>query len=344
LLVNESTEENDELYEHHRIVVDPGQQALRIDKFLQDRLPNTSRVKIQEGAKQGYVKVDGKAVKPNYKVKGGEIVTVELPNPVREIELIPEDIPLDIAYEDDHVIVIDKPAGRVVHPGYGNYSGTIVNAMVFHFKQLAENTQHGVPRPGLVHRLDKNTTGLLIFAKDEKSLAHLSNQFFERTTSRRYTALVWGDVEEDGTVDVFIGRSLQNRKVMTTFPDEDYGKHAVTHYKVLERFGYVTLIECKLETGRTHQIRIHMKSIGHPLFNDSEYGGDKILKGTTFSKYQQYIRNCFEMCPRHALHARSLGFEHPKTGKRIELESNLPSDMEQLIDKWRRYTANRKDL
>lgn len=339
-----SEEENDlelengeELFEHHKIVTDPAQSPLRIDKFLMDRLPNTSRNKLQLAARAGYILVDGKSVKPNYKVRPGQVITVELPHPVREIKLIPEDIPLDIVYEDDHLIVVNKQAGIVVHPGYGNYKGTLVNGLIHHFEKLPANTQHGIPRPGLVHRLDKLTTGLMVIGKTEEAMMKLSEQFFERTTERRYTALVWGDLDEDGTVTGNLGRSLKDRKVMTVFEDGEYGKHAVTHYKVLKRLGYVTLVECKLETGRTHQIRVHMKHIKHPLFGDPEYGGDKILKGTTFAKYRQFVMNCLNGLNRQALHARTLGFTHPATGERMQFNSDLPEDMTWVLDRWEKY-------
>ncbi len=330
-----------ELYEHYRFVADPGQVVIRIDKFLLDRLPNTSRNKIQIAAKNGNLVVGGKTVKQNYKVKPGDEVSLVLPYPVREIELIPENIPLEIEYEDDSVIVINKPPNMVVHPGYGNYSGTLVNALVYHFDNLPSKTDDYYGRPGLVHRLDKHTTGLMIVAKTEQALTHLAKQFFDRTTERRYWALVWGDVEEDGTVTGHLGRSLKNRKVMTVFPDGEYGKHAVTHYKIIKRFGYVTLIECKLETGRTHQIRAHMKHIGHPLFHDLEYGGDSIRKGTTNAKYKRFVENCFDLIPGQALHAKTLGFTHPKTGKRIQLESEVPRGFQEILNKWETYTRGR---
>ncbi len=334
-------EDGDLLFEHHRVVVDKGQSMLRVDKFLMDKIPNTSRNKLQTAAEEGTLKVNGSAVKSSYKVKPADVITLELPYPVRELELIAEDIPLNILYEDDELIVLNKQPGLVVHPGYGNYSGTLVNGLLYHFEQLPSNRQHGVDRPGLVHRLDKLTSGVMVVAKTETALSSLALQFFERTTDRRYNALVWGDVEEDGTVVGNIGRSLKNRKVMDVFPDEEYGKHAVTHFKVLRRFGYVTLVECKLETGRTHQIRVHMKHIGHPLFNDAEYGGDKILKGTSFTKYRQFVDNCFKMCPRQALHAKTLGFKHPGIGKMMHFDSELPQDMTDLIDKWEKYVSTR---
>ena len=340
----EQEEQNDreELYEHHKIVADKGQEVLRIDKFLLDRLPNTSRNKIQTAAKNGTILVGGKAVKSNYKVKPKDEISIVLPYPVREIELIPEDIPLEIHYEDDTVIVVNKPSNMVVHPGYGNYSGTLVNALVHHFDQLPSKPNDYYGRPGLVHRLDKHTTGLMVIAKTEHALTHLAKQFYDRTTERRYNALVWGDVTDDeGTIKGNIGRSLKNRKVMTVFPDGDYGKHAVTHFKVLRRFGYVTLVECRLETGRTHQIRAHMKYIGHPLFNDLEYGGDKILKGTTFTKYKQFVQNNFELLDGQALHAKTLGFEHPKTKEYMRFDSELPDGFSKVIERWDNYLSTR---
>lgn len=331
-------ETSEELYEHHRFVADSGQEVVRIDKFLIDRMPNTSRNKIQSAAKSGNIRVNDVTVKQNYKIKPGDEISIVLPFPVRELELIPQDIPLDIVYEDDHVVVVNKPADMVVHPGYGNYKGTLVNALVYHFDNLPHKLQDYYGRPGLVHRLDKHTTGLLVVAKTEKALNDLAKQFHDRTTERRYWALVWGDVEEDGTVTGHLGRSLKNRKLMTVFPDGEYGKHAVTHYKVLERFGYVTLVECKLETGRTHQIRVHMKHIGHPLFNDLEYGGDKILKGTTSAKYKSFVQNCFDLLPGQALHAKTLGFTHPATGEFMQFNSELPDNYKKVLDKWVTYT------
>lgn len=328
----------DELFEHYNFKVDPGQEVLRIDKFLLDRLPNTSRNKIQFAAKNGNVLVNKQTVKPNYRVKPKDEVSIVMPYPVREIELIPEDIPIDIIYEDDYLAIVNKPSNMVVHPGYGNYSGTLVNAMVYHFDNLPTKIHDYFGRPGLVHRLDKNTTGIMVIAKTELALSNLAKQFADRTTERRYQALVWGDVLEDGTVTGHIGRSLKNRKVMTVFPDGEYGKHAVTHYKVLERFGLVTLVECKLETGRTHQIRAHMKHIGHPLFNDNEYGGDKIVRGTTHSKYKKFIENCFEFIPGQALHAKTLGFTHPYTSEFMQFDSELVEGFQKILDKWRTYT------
>lgn len=339
--MEEELEENQELFEHYKFTADKGQELLRVDKFLMDRIPNTTRNKLQQAIIDGNILVNKKTVKANYKVKPLDDITVELSYPPLEIELIPENIPLDIIYEDDQVIVLNKPSGLVVHPGYGNHSGTLVNALIYHFNNLPEADMAG--RPGLVHRLDKNTTGIMVVAKTEHALTHLGKQFFDRTTERRYNAIVWGDVEEEGTVTGHVGRSLKNRKVMEVFPDGEFGKHAVTHYKVLKRYGYVTLVECKLETGRTHQIRIHMKHIGHNLFNDNEYGGDRILKGTSFTKYKQFITNCFGLLPRQALHAKSLGFEHPTTGERMHFESELPEDMQSVLAKWDIYVANREN-
>lgn len=339
--MEEELEENQELFEHYKFTADKGQELFRVDKFLMDRIPNTTRNKLQQAIADGDILVNKKTVKANYKVKPLDEITVELNYPPQKIELIPENIPLNILYEDEEVIVLNKPSEMVVHPGYGNHTGTLVNGLIYHFENLPEQEMAG--RPGLVHRLDKNTTGIMVVAKTEHALTHLGKQFFDRTTERRYHALVWGDVEEDGTVTGHVGRSLKNRKVMEVFPDGKFGKHAVTHYKVLKRYGYVTLVECKLETGRTHQIRIHMKHIGHPLFNDNEYGGDRILKGTSFTKYKQFITNCFSLLPRQALHAKSLGFEHPKTGKWLQFESELPKDMASVLEKWDIYVANRTD-
>lgn len=337
--VQDVEQEEEDLFEHYRFVADPGQESVRIDKYLLDRLPNTSRNKIQSAAKNGSVVVNGKSVKSNYKIKPKDEVAIVLPYPVRELELIPQDIPLDIVYEDDDVIVVNKPADMVVHPGYGNYTGTMVNALVYHFDNLPERKSDYFGRPGLVHRLDKHTTGIMIVAKTEDALTNLAKQFYDRTTERRYQALVWGDVEEDMRIEGNLGRSLNNRKVMTVFPDGDYGKHAVTHVTVLKRYGLVTLVECKLETGRTHQIRTHLKWKGHPLFHDLEYGGDRIVKGTTHDKYKQFIANCFDLIPGQALHAKSLGFQHPKTGEWMQFESDLPEGFQVLLQKWDRYVS-----
>jgi 23S rRNA pseudouridine1911/1915/1917 synthase len=334
--VEESSSE--ELFEHYSFVAEPKLKLLRVDKFLLDRLPNTSRNRIQNAAKDGSVLVNNQAVKQNYKVKPGDTVSLVLPYPVREVKLIPEDIPIDVVYEDDDLAVVNKQPNMVVHPGFGNYTGTLVNALVYHFDNLPEKIENYFGRPGLVHRLDKHTTGLLVVAKTEHALTHLAKQFFDRTTERRYHALVWGDVEEGGTVTGHIGRSLKNRKMFTVFPEGDYGKHAVTHYKVLKRYGYVTLVECKLETGRTHQIRVHMKHIGHPLFHDLEYGGDSILKGTTSSKYKKFIENCFNLLEGQALHAKTLGFHHPTKDEYIRLNSELSEGFSKVIEKWEKYT------
>ena len=334
-------EEEEELFEHHRVVADKGQEPLRVDKFLLNRLEGTSRNKIQQAAIDGYIHVNDKSVKSNYRVKHHDVVTVMFKNQPREIELIPQDIPLDIIYEDEDIVILNKEAGMVVHPGYGNYSDTLVNALAYHFKDLPSNSGD-ITRPGLVHRIDKNTTGLMVIAKNEIAMTSLSKQFFDRTIDRKYNALVWGELkDEEGSIEGHIGRSLKNRKIMTVFSDGEYGKHAKTHYKVLERFGYISLVECKLETGRTHQIRAHFQHIKHPLFNDFEYGGDKILKGTTFSKYKQFVENCFRMIPRQSLHAKSLSFSHPRTNERLSFDSELPDDMKSVIEKWRNYAIHK---
>lgn len=341
--IEDPEEENGELYEHHRLQADPGQSPLRIDKFLTNRLDNASRNRIQAAATAGCIRVNNEVVKANYKVKPGDEITILMDYPRRELKIIPQDIPLDIVYEDDDLVVVNKPAGLVVHPGHGNYSGTLVNALAFRYKELP--LYGGTdPRPGLVHRIDKNTTGLLVVAKTEHAKNHLAAQFYNKTTKRRYNAIVWGNLDDnEGRIEGNIGRSLKNRQVFTVFPEGDYGKPAVTHYRVIERLGYVNLVECVLETGRTHQIRVHMKHIGHPLFNDDNYGGDKILKGTTFTKYKQFVENCFSILPRQALHAKMLGFVHPTTGEEMMFESELPEDMTQAIEKWRNYTANRNE-
>ncbi len=340
-MIPEDITDQQELFEHFRFVADPGQTVLRIDKFLSDRIENCSRTRIQNAANAGNILVNNNPVKPNYKVKPGDLVKILLPTPPREIELIPENIPLNIVYEDDDVLVVNKEPGMVVHPAHGNYTGTMVQALMWHFKDLPLfNT--GEARPGLVHRLDKNTSGILVIAKNEFALNRLSKQFFDRTTDRRYNALVWGVPDPpEGTITGNVGRSVKDRKVMQVYKDESEGKSAITHYKVLENLGYISLVECKLETGRTHQIRVHFSHIKHPLFNDEEYGGDQIIKGTTFTKYQQFIKNCFKILPRQALHAKSLAFNHPVTGKRLSFDSNLPDDMVQVIEKWRKYTSGR---
>ncbi len=339
----EEKNENDEqeMYEHHRFVSDKGQGMLRIDKFLMARLENTSRNKIQNAAKAGNILVNDTPVKSNYKVKPLDVVSIVLAFPPREIELIPENIPINIHYEDEDILIVNKEAGMVVHPGHGNYTGTLVNALIYHFRDLPMQNNEPV-KPGLVHRIDKNTSGILLIAKNELAQTRLAKTFFDRKIDRLYHAMVWGDLKEDeGTITGHIGRSLKNRQVMEVFPDGEHGKHAVTHYRVLERFGYVTLVECKLETGRTHQIRAHFRYIGHPLFNDETYGGDRILKGTTFTKYKQFVQNCFKVCPRHALHAKTLSFIHPATREQMSFNSELPDDMQQLIDKWRHYAKHK---
>lgn len=338
---NSEQENNDELYEHFRFVAGEGQEPLRVDKFLMNFIENATRNKIQLAIKAGNVLVNDAEVKANYKVKARDVVRVVLAHPPHENLLVPEDIPLDIVYEDEELIVIDKPAGLVVHPGHGNYSGTLVNGLIYHFQNLPKNSSD---RPGLIHRIDKDTSGLLVVAKTDFSMAHLARQFFNRTTQRRYVALVWGSVEQDeGTIEGHIGRSQKNRLQMEVYPDGDHGKPAVTHFRVLERFSYVTLVECRLETGRTHQIRAHFKHLGHPLFNDERYGGDKILKGTTFTKYRQFVENCFKVLPRQALHARTLGFEHPVTGESMHFESDIPEDMKTCLEKWRVYTRSQQE-
>lgn len=332
-----------DLYEHLRVVVDKGQSLLRIDKFLMHRIENASRNRIQSAIEAGSVLVNEKTVKASYKVKPMDIISVVLPHPPRDTEVYPEDIPLNIVYEDDHVLIINKPAGMVVHPGYNNYSGTLVNGLVFHFQQLPQ-LPGNEGRPGLVHRIDKDTSGLLLISKNERAMAWLARQFYDHTITRKYIALVWGQLEEEGTVSGYIGRSVRDRRVMDVYDDESKGKWSVTHYKVLEQFNYVTLIECTLETGRTHQIRAHMKHIGHPLFNDAMYGGDKIVTGTVFTKYRQFVANCFDVIPRQALHAMSLGFIHPATRKYIHFESELPADFQQVLEKWRNYVNSGKSL
>ena len=340
-MVSEENKEKNELFEHFRFEADKGQSPLRVDKFLQNKLEGTSRSRIQSAADAGSILVNNKAVKSNYKVKPGDILTIVLPNPPRKLELIPEDLPLDIVYEDAQLLVINKAPGMVVHPGHGNYTGTLVNALMYHLK---DNPlfQSGEERPGLVHRIDKNTSGLLVVAKTEAAMSHLALQFFHKTSKRTYNALVWGEPPEaEGTIVGHIGRNPKDRKKMMVFPEGEQGKHAVTHYRILEKFGYVSFIECRLETGRTHQIRVHFQYIRHPLFNDNEYGGDSILRGTTFTKYKQFVQNCFQILPRQALHARSLGFVHPRSGKEMLFESEIPEDLSHVLEKWRSYTSGR---
>ncbi len=334
--------EDQELYEHHRVVADPGQGPVRLDKFLFDRMGGASRTRIAAASRNGNVLVNGKPEKPSYKVKPRDVVTLVLPQPVREVELLPEDIPLEVLYEDAQIVVINKQAGLVVHPGHGNWTGTLVNALLFHFGKLPSSPNQPVPRPGLVHRLDKDTSGVMVVGKTEDAMAHLARQFYERTNDRRYQALVWGDFDaEEGTIEGNLDRSPKDRTVMSVPVDPEQGKQAVTHWRVLERFTYVTLAECKLETGRTHQIRAHMKHIGHPVFNDAHYGGDRVLKGTVFTKYKRFVENCFELLPRQALHAYLLEIDHPRTGKRMKFESPLPADMQAVLERWRVYTNAR---
>ena len=331
-------ESDDELFEHHRFVVPKGQSLLRIDKYLMGLIENATRNKIQQSATEGNILVNDLPVKSNYKVKGGDVIRIVLSYPPFENLILPENIPLNIVFEDDQLLVINKPAGLVVHPGHGNYTGTLVNALAYHFENLPNNSSD---RPGLVHRIDKNTSGLLVIAKTEQAMTHLAKQFADKTSEREYIALVWGNVKDDeGTIEGNIARHVKDRMQMAVFQDEEIGKPAVTHYKVLERFGYVTLISCKLETGRTHQIRVHLKHIGHTLFNDERYGGNLILKGTTFTKYKQFIDNCFKTLPRQALHAKTLGFEHPTTKEFMRFDSELPSDITECIEKWRGYAKS----
>lgn len=338
-------EDEEKHYEHFRLTIDRGQAPLRIDKFLSLRMEKASRSRIQNAARANAILVNGKPVKPNYKVKPADEIVLVLPKPVQRYMLKPEPVPLDLVYEDDDLMVINKPAGLVVHPGCGNYTGTLVHGLLYHFEQLPQSQNpHGLEneenalRPGLVHRIDKNTSGLMVIAKTDFALTHLARQFFDHTVIRRYIALVWGDLPDDtGTITGHIGRDRRFRQIMSVYPDGESGKHAVTHYRVLERLGYVTMVECRLETGRTHQIRVHFSHIGHPLFNDPEYGGNRIVKGTVYTKYRQFIDNCFALLPRQALHAQILGFTHPETAKPLLFEAPIPHDMQQVLDKWRRY-------
>ena len=336
------TDDNErELYEHFRFVADRGQALLRVDKFLVVRMENSSRNRIQQAAEAGCILVNGKPVKSNYRVKPLDVVSIVMDRPRYECEIIAQDIPLNIVYEDSDVLVVNKPAGLVVHPGHGNYSGTLVNALAWHFR---DNPEYDVsdPRLGLVHRIDKDTSGLLVIAKTPDAKTHLGIQFFNKTTKRKYVALVWGAMENDeGRIEGHIGRSTKDRLQMTVYPNGECGKSAVTHYRTIERLGYVSLVECVLETGRTHQIRVHMKHIGHTLFNDERYGGDQILRGTTFTKYRQFVQNCFEICPRQALHAKTLGFIHPRTGEEMFFDTEVPSDMTNLVERWRQYISSR---
>lgn len=330
----------DEIFVHHRLVAEEGQELLRVDKFLLNQLPDTSRTRIQKAAEAGTVTVNGKVVKSSFKVKAGDAIEIVLGDEPRDSDIRPEELPLEIVHRDEHVIVLNKAPGMVCHPGHGNYTGTLVHGLAF----LAENLpigKQGEERPGLVHRLDKDTSGVMVAAASELGMSSLAKQFYDRTTSREYVAIVWGDLEqEEGTIEGHIGRSMKDRLQMAVFPDGSEGKHAVTHYKVLQRFGYVTVVRCKLETGRTHQIRAHMRFLGHPLFNDERYGGDKILKGTSFSKYRQFIMNCFKACPRHALHAKTLGFTHPQSGEHMSFDTVIPEDMMEVIRKFENYTKS----
>jgi len=331
--------EEDELFVHHRIVVDKGQGLLRVDRFLMDRLPNATRTKIQAAIDAESVRVNDRTTKASYKVKPLDIITISLPHPPRETDLIPEDIPLTIVYEDDELLVLNKPAGMVVHPAFGNWTGTVVNALVYHFQNLP-TTQNGVARPGLVHRIDKDTSGLMVIAKTEYAMTHLARQFYDHTIERTYNALTWGvPTPPDGTVTGYIGRSVKDRKVQTIYDDENKGKWAVTHYKLLEDLRYVALVQCNLETGRTHQIRAHMKHIGHPLFSDAMYGGDRILRGNPVGSYKSFVENAFKLLPRQALHAKSLGFEHPRTRQWLQFDSELPDDFRSVLEKWRNYVT-----
>ncbi|MGK7391239.1 MAG: RluA family pseudouridine synthase [Candidatus Cyclobacteriaceae bacterium M2_1C_046] len=330
-------QEDEALFEHYRIKADPKQSLLRLDKFLMDRLPNASRNKIQQAIKEGFVKVNEKEVKPNYRVHPDDVVIVALPEPPRDTEVVPEDIPLNIVYEDPHLLIVNKPAGMVVHPAYQNWTGTLVNALAYHFQNLPE-MEGNEGRPGLVHRIDKDTSGLLVIAKSEAAMTGLAKQFYDHSIERTYYAIVWGEPEPPkGTIDVYLGRSLKDRRITAAFPDADFGRHAITHYETLKPLRYISLIKCNLETGRTHQIRAHMKHIGHPIFNDSTYGGDKVLKGTVFSKYKAFVENCFKVIPRQALHAKSLGFIHPVTKEHMQFDSDIPEDMQQVIEKWEHY-------
>lgn len=337
----EPVQQEEQLYEHFRTVIDKGQSPIRVDKFLFEKIVNASRNRIQKAAYEGMVMANGKPVKSSYKIKPLDVITLMLDRPKYENDIVPENIPLKVVYEDEHLMVIDKPPGLVVHPGCGNYQGTLVNALAWYLKDL-DSFDANDPHVGLVHRIDKDTSGLLLIAKTADAKTNLGLQFFNKTTRRRYRALVWGNVEKDeGTIIGSIARNPKDRMLMMVTPNPEDGKHAVTHYKVIERLGYVTLVECRLETGRTHQIRVHMKYIGHTLFNDDRYGGNEILRGTHFSKYKQFVNNCFDICPRQALHAMTLGFKHPVTGQEMDFESPLPEDMVKLIDKWRTYINNR---
>jgi len=330
-------DDEDDLFEHHRIVADANQGLIRIDKFLMDRLPNVTRTKIQAGIHDGFVKVNDKPIKPNYKIHPHDVITVSLPEPPRDTDVVAENIALNIVFEDEHVLVVNKAAGMVVHPAYQNWSGTLVNALTWHFQNLPE-MKGNEGRPGLVHRIDKDTSGLLVIAKTELAMNSLAKQFFDHRIDRTYQAIVWGIPDPpQGTINVHVGRSLKDRRVTVAFPEGDFGRHAITHYKLLKDLRYVSLIECKLETGRTHQIRAHLRYLGHPLFNDAMYGGSDIIKGTVFSKYKQFIDNCFKIIPRQALHAKTLGFIHPVSNQFMQFDSELPADFVEVIEKWENY-------
>ncbi len=342
--LEEDQPEIDELYEKLTLTIDKGQEPLRIDKFLMSRIEGATRNKIQQAIDNEMVLVNDKPIKNNYKVKPLDKLIVFDSHAPEGSDIVPENIPLNITYEDDAIMIINKPAGMVVHPGSGNPNGTLINGIAYYLKQQNPNlNEDELARFGMVHRIDKNTTGLLVIAKNQKAMTNLAKQFFDHTVHRRYIALVWGDFEKDeGTVNAHVGRHLRFRKLFTAYPEGDHGKEAITHYKVLERFNYVTLVECRLETGRTHQIRVHMQLIGHPLFNDDFYGGDRIVKGTVFTKYKQFVDNCFALCPRQALHAKELGFIHPDTHQPIHFESELPTDMAAVIEKWRKYIGHKE--
>lgn len=344
-VTEEELPESEELYERLAIVIDKGQESLRIDKFLMHRIEGATRNKIQQGIEHERVLVNDKPIKSNYKIRPGDKIIIYNTGPEHSSEIVPQEMPLDIVYEDDDIIIVNKPVGLVVHPGSGNPDHTLVNGVAWHLRRsLGDIDESTLPRYGLVHRIDKNTSGLIVLAKTSKAMSDLAKQFFNHTVHRRYTALVWGDFDEDsGTITGHVGRHQRFRKLFTTYPDGEYGKEAITHYTVLERFNYVTLVECRLETGRTHQIRVHMKHIGHPLFNDDFYGGDRVVKGTVYTKYKQFVDNCFALCSRQALHARELGFIHPTTRKEMLFKSNLPLDMETVVEKWRRYSNSKNE-
>lgn len=333
-------EEEDTLFEHHKIVADPKQSLLRVDKFLMDKLANVTRNKVQDAIKNGFVQVNGKSVKPNHKIHPNDEVRIALPEPPRDTEVVPENIPINIVYEDDHLLIVNKEAGMVVHPAYQNWTGTLVNALTYHFQNLPTMPDND-GRPGLVHRIDKDTSGLLVIAKSELAMSGLAKQFFDHSIERTYYALVWGVPEpEKGTIDINLGRSLKDRRITAAFPEGDFGRHAITHYELIKDLRYVSLIKCNLETGRTHQIRAHMKHIGHPIFNDATYGGDRLVKGTQFTKYKQFVDNCFKIIPRQSLHAKSLGFIHPVTKEFMQFDSELPADFQQVMEKWDHYVQH----